>query len=169
MIALLDTHALIWWVSGDKRLPRSHKRVIKAASAERPLLVAQISLWEIAMLVTFNRIRLDRPLRDWLEAATAPPLVETVGISTGRRGGGRIVAQHLPRRPGRSPHRRDGTGDGRDAAHGRRAHRRREAGPDAVVTRGRDAPAVRAAVTIGWWRSRASTAGGRPALGRPPT
>ena len=81
MIALLDTHALIWWVSGDKRLPRSHKRVIKAASAERPLLVAQISLWEIAMLVTFDRIRLDRPLRDWLEAATAPPLVETVGIT----------------------------------------------------------------------------------------
>nr|MBK7064132.1 hypothetical protein [Deltaproteobacteria bacterium] len=29
MIALLDTHALIWWVSGDKRLPRSHRRVIK--------------------------------------------------------------------------------------------------------------------------------------------
>lgn len=55
--------------------------MIKAASAERPLLVAQISLWEIAMLVTFNRIRLDRPLRDWLEAATAPPLVETVGIT----------------------------------------------------------------------------------------
>jgi PIN domain nuclease of toxin-antitoxin system len=81
VIALLDTHALIWWVSGDKRLPRSHKRVIKAASAERPLLVAQISLWEIAMLVTFDRIRLDRPLRDWLEAATAPPLVETVGIT----------------------------------------------------------------------------------------
>jgi len=81
VIALLDTHALIWWVSGDQRLPRSHKRVIKAASAERPLLVAQISLWEIAMLVTFDRIRLDRPLRDWLEAATAPPLVETVGIT----------------------------------------------------------------------------------------
>lgn len=81
MIALLDTHAPIWWVSGDKRLPRSHKRVIKAASAERPLLVAQISLWEIAMLVTFDRIRLDRPLRDWLEAATAPPLVETVGVT----------------------------------------------------------------------------------------
>ena len=33
------------------------------------------------MLVTFDRIRLDRPLRDWLEAATAPPLVETVGIT----------------------------------------------------------------------------------------
>ena len=29
------THALIWWASGDKRLPRSHKRVISTAT--RPI------------------------------------------------------------------------------------------------------------------------------------
>jgi len=81
LTALLDTHVLLWWVGGNKRLSRAQKRVIESASAERPLLVAQISQWEIATLVSLGRINLDRPLRDWLEAAMAAPLVQTVGIT----------------------------------------------------------------------------------------
>jgi len=43
--------------------------------------VADISLWEIAMLYTLDRITLDCPLQAWVEAATAPSLVQGVGIS----------------------------------------------------------------------------------------
>lgn len=32
------------------------------------------------MLVTFDRIRLDRPLRDWLEAASATPIKRGVTL-----------------------------------------------------------------------------------------
>ena len=47
----------------------------------KPVLVSDISLWEIAMLHTLGRIRLELPVREWLERATAPPLVERIGIS----------------------------------------------------------------------------------------
>lgn len=43
--------------------------------------MSDISLWEIAMLADQQRIRLDRPLRDWLETATAAPLVRRIGIT----------------------------------------------------------------------------------------
>jgi PIN domain nuclease of toxin-antitoxin system len=43
--------------------------------------VSDITCWEIATLVQLRRIQLDRPLRDWLETATAPPLVRRLGIT----------------------------------------------------------------------------------------
>jgi PIN domain nuclease of toxin-antitoxin system len=45
------------------------------------LWISNISLWEIATLNSLGRIDLDLPLRDWLERATAPPLVRRAGIT----------------------------------------------------------------------------------------
>ena len=81
MTALLDTHVLLWWLTGDARLSPAQREVVASASAETPLLVSDISLWEIAMLHSLGRIRLSVPLRDWLERAVAPPLVRRQGIS----------------------------------------------------------------------------------------
>lgn len=79
--ALLDTHVLIRWLARDPVLPSAHRRVIDAASPDNPLCLSDISLWEVAMLQSLGRIRLDLPLREWLERATAPPLVRRIGIS----------------------------------------------------------------------------------------
>ncbi|HXQ23718.1 MAG TPA: type II toxin-antitoxin system VapC family toxin [Candidatus Acidoferrales bacterium] len=81
MTFLLDTHVLLWWFDDDNKLPRSHRRVIRRADAEHPLWVSDISLWEIATLHSLRRIHLRLPLRDWLDRATAPPLVMRHGIS----------------------------------------------------------------------------------------
>ena len=78
---LLDTHVLLHWLEGGKRLSRPQKRIIDRANAESPLLVSDVTLWEIATLHGLGRIQLALPLRDWLDAAVAPPLVERVGIS----------------------------------------------------------------------------------------
>ncbi len=78
---LLDTHALLWWLGDAHRLSTEQRRVLDAASPDRPLLVSDISLWEVATLVGRGRIQLRMPLREWLEAATAPPLVERAGIT----------------------------------------------------------------------------------------
>ncbi len=81
MRILLDTHILVFWVSEAERLSRVQRRLVDAAGPSDPVLVSDISLWEIATLVNLNRLELDRPLRDWLERAVAPPLVRRVGIS----------------------------------------------------------------------------------------
>lgn len=81
MTPLLDTHVLIWWLQGDGPLSSAQQRVLDAADRDSPLRVSDISLWEIATLHSLGRIRLTLPLRDWLEKATAPPLVRRHGIS----------------------------------------------------------------------------------------
>jgi len=81
MKVLLDTHVLLHWLEGGKRLSPQQKRVIARGGPQNPLLIADVTLWEIATLYELGRIRLRLPLRDWLDAAAAPPLVECVPIS----------------------------------------------------------------------------------------
>ena len=76
MTALLDTHIWWWWMSGERRLSRAQERRVKQANASSPILVSDISLWEIATLASLGRIRLSVPLRDRLESASAEPLVQ---------------------------------------------------------------------------------------------
>lgn len=81
MKLLLDTHVLLYWVARDRRLTRAQARALNKATPDAPLLVSDISLWEIATLQSLGRIRLQRPLRSWLEAAVAPPLVRRISLS----------------------------------------------------------------------------------------
>ncbi len=81
MTPLLDTHVLIWWLQGGGPLSPAQRRVLSAADGDSPLRVSDISLWEVATLHSLGRIQLTIPLREWLEKATAPPLVRRHGIS----------------------------------------------------------------------------------------
>jgi PIN domain nuclease of toxin-antitoxin system len=45
------------------------------------VLVSDISLWEVATLVSLGRLEVTMPLREWLENAAAPPLVQRCPIS----------------------------------------------------------------------------------------
>ncbi|MCZ6876148.1 MAG: type II toxin-antitoxin system VapC family toxin [bacterium] len=81
MKALLDTHILVYWFASRSRLSTSQLEILRQASPTEPLWVSDISLWEIATLHSLGRIRLSLPLRDWLQAATAPPLVQRLGIT----------------------------------------------------------------------------------------
>lgn len=81
MTAVLDTHILLYWFEQNSRLSTAQAEVIRHATPEAPLWVSDISLWEIATLYSLGRIQFSLTLRDWLEAATAPPLVQRVAIS----------------------------------------------------------------------------------------
>lgn len=54
MHALLDTHALLWWLDGDRRLPRSARAII--AEETTTVLVSAASAWEIATKVRIGRL-----------------------------------------------------------------------------------------------------------------
>ncbi len=81
MRLLADTHVLVRWLGDERRLSTAQRRALKRVNPEQPLIVSEISLWEIATLYELGRLRLPSPLRDWLESAMAAPLVERVGIS----------------------------------------------------------------------------------------
>jgi PIN domain nuclease of toxin-antitoxin system len=44
---LLDTHALLWWLSGDRRMPRPARERI--ADADQLAVASAASAWEIAI------------------------------------------------------------------------------------------------------------------------
>jgi PIN domain nuclease of toxin-antitoxin system len=81
VIALLDTHVLLWWLDAPKRLTAAQRRILHRAGDSRSLGVSDVTMLEIALLVERGRVRLALPIDEWLSRATAAPLVERVGIS----------------------------------------------------------------------------------------
>ncbi len=78
---LLDTHAWVWWLRRDPRLSDASIEQLDAFEYDDRPRLADISLWEVAMLVQSKRLQLDAPLRDWLEIASHPRTVRVVPIS----------------------------------------------------------------------------------------
>ena len=81
MKALLDTHILLFWFENERRLSKGQRKTLASATPKDPLLVCDISLWEICTLYELRRIQLTIPLREWLERASAPPLVQICPIT----------------------------------------------------------------------------------------
>ncbi len=80
MSHLLDTHVLLWWIAEPQRLRAAERRILGRATST-PVLVSDVTLWEISMLVERGRVSLGRPLREWLEEATAEPAVRLARIT----------------------------------------------------------------------------------------
>jgi PIN domain nuclease of toxin-antitoxin system len=81
MIALLDTHIIVWWFERSTRLSRAQQRMLARTRDEHPLGVTDTSLWEIALLVEAGRVRLALPIDEWLARATAAPRVEVYPVT----------------------------------------------------------------------------------------
>ena len=73
MQTFLDTHAWIWWVTGDTRLSRRARSVIRRAAVHEGAWISTISVWEVAKRVEKKQLALDRPVRDWLALALGTP------------------------------------------------------------------------------------------------
>lgn len=56
---LLDTHVLVRYLMGDKKLGRRTVASIDKALPDDEVFVSAISFWEVAMLVSRGRIELD--------------------------------------------------------------------------------------------------------------
>ena len=83
---LLDTHIWLWLAAGTEPLSAAARDAIAAAAGGGNLRVAAMSVWEIAMLASRNRVVLSKPIPDWIgEALLAPglalePLSPTIAI-----------------------------------------------------------------------------------------
>lgn len=63
---LLDTHALIWWVTNDSKLSIAARAAIDTEFTNGVIAISSISAWEIAMLVQSGRLYLSMSVDDWL-------------------------------------------------------------------------------------------------------
>jgi PIN domain nuclease of toxin-antitoxin system len=61
---ILDTCALLWLASGDRKLSRSALKEINAAAA---VYVSAISGFEIAIKVARGKLKLPHPPQEWIE------------------------------------------------------------------------------------------------------
>jgi PIN domain nuclease of toxin-antitoxin system len=54
---LLDTHVLLWWVTGDRRLTKPRRELI--ADPENQIAISAASFWEIAIKKNLGRIKIE--------------------------------------------------------------------------------------------------------------
>jgi PIN domain nuclease of toxin-antitoxin system len=74
-VIVLDTHVLVWWVSGSGRLSAPAKRAIDQGMRRGPAIVSAISVLEIATAVRRGRLEFKSPLDMWLaDLRTLPEL-----------------------------------------------------------------------------------------------
>ena len=78
---LLDTHALIWYLDDSERLASAVRNRIEAAFGGEGVGIADITLWEIAMLVGKSRLVLNRNVALWLGDLPTLPNFRIVPIS----------------------------------------------------------------------------------------
>lgn len=73
---LLDTHALLWWFSGDRRLTTTLRRAIGAKANE--IIVSAASAWEIATKQRLGKLpgveTLSDDLMGWVRREGFTPL-----------------------------------------------------------------------------------------------
>jgi PIN domain nuclease of toxin-antitoxin system len=75
-LLLLDTHALVWLMFGERRLGKQAHEAIRKSSRVERLLVSAITPWEIGVLVAKGRIDLHQDTMGWVRTALALPGVK---------------------------------------------------------------------------------------------
>lgn len=67
MKVLLDTHAFIWFVSGNPQLGSAARALI--IDPQNDVLISLASLWEISIKVSIGKLKLTEPPQPWIVRA----------------------------------------------------------------------------------------------------
>ncbi len=78
---VLDTHVLVWWVSGSGRLSTRAKRAIDQTLRQGPVTTSAITVLEIVTAVRRGRLELGSPLDQWFADLRALPEVHFEPVS----------------------------------------------------------------------------------------
>ena len=76
-----DTHAWIWFISNPDLLSKRAKKAVNAAVKDKSILISSISAWELALLVTKNRIKLTLDVTDWIAKSESLPFIQFVPLT----------------------------------------------------------------------------------------
>jgi PIN domain nuclease of toxin-antitoxin system len=83
---LLDTHVLVWAVAESKRLSKAASAAILKAQTDEGLAIADITLWELAMLFSRGRIQaygtVDASVRLLTEGVVIKPITPEIASNS---------------------------------------------------------------------------------------
>jgi PIN domain nuclease of toxin-antitoxin system len=79
-LILLDTHIWVWWVNKSGDLKPQQLEILNKA-IDSGLFISVISVWEVAKLVEYNRLKLSISIDDWLDKALKYPGINKVELS----------------------------------------------------------------------------------------
>ncbi|MEE9491798.1 MAG: type II toxin-antitoxin system VapC family toxin [Gammaproteobacteria bacterium] len=78
---VIDTHVLVWWVSGDKSLSATAAKLIKdTLDSGSEVIASSISAWEISMLIEKGRLILSMDVESWLDEVSQIDGVRFVSV-----------------------------------------------------------------------------------------
>jgi PIN domain nuclease of toxin-antitoxin system len=96
-VILLDTHALLWMASDDKRLSKRAHEAIRKARNNSGIAVAAITLWEIAWLAHNQRIVVLGSVESFVRETVARVILRPVTVEVA------VFAARLPESFPRDP------------------------------------------------------------------
>ena len=79
MNVLLDTHAFLWLLAGDKRAPARARRMFEDPANTVTLSLA--SMWEMSIKVSLGKLEVPGPLQTFLAEQLAENGIQTLDIA----------------------------------------------------------------------------------------
>lgn len=79
---VVDTHVLIWDALAPEQLSPAATEAISEANQNEGIIVADISLWEIAMLLQKGRIQVDTDTQTFLNLVMQANIIEVQAITS---------------------------------------------------------------------------------------
>jgi PIN domain nuclease of toxin-antitoxin system len=76
MTYLLDTNALVWFETDDRRLGRIAARTISDAASAALVSICPISFWEVEFAIARRRLTLSEPIALWRKRILASGFIE---------------------------------------------------------------------------------------------
>ncbi len=79
---ILDTHIVAWYLMAGNKLTKGHRKVIESAERRKLRIgVSVASLWELAKLHQYGRIRAPGGLAEFIHYIEAHPCFEVLGLT----------------------------------------------------------------------------------------
>ena len=94
---VIDTHIWIWMALDPAKLSKRAFEALRTARADATIVVADISVWELAWFIGHQRINVFTPVEKFLASATSMVVVEPITAEIAR------LAVQLPRTFPRDP------------------------------------------------------------------
>jgi PIN domain nuclease of toxin-antitoxin system len=76
---VLDTHVLLWYTEGIK-LSQSQVELIGKARLKGSLYISAISIWEIALLASKDKIAFSISLGEWIDQVVSIPGLQVIDL-----------------------------------------------------------------------------------------